>query len=415
MRHLLRPLPLALSLLLAACATTPIPKAAPPRAEAPAAVVPDVAASTPASPPTPAATNVWERLRGSFAMTDCAADPAIDTWARRYTRSPKHFEAQMRRILPRLFYVQAVAQRHGVPGEFALLPWVESHFNPVAPRKHRAAGMWQIMPGTARHMGLAIGRDYDGRLDVPAATDKVMALLKGYHDHFQDWRLTDYAYNAGRFGIDRLVRREGAPPAAPAVPTLPVRAGTRQHLVKLMAIACVVNEPERFHVTLPTLDENRQLVTVELNQRLSLEQAAQQAGLPRAALADLNAGYRNGIVDTRHGGRLLLPRQHADQLRTALLAQAVGGPDDRVASVSTKPALPNLDDDDPSATSKAEHIPATPTIDAAATPTHVVRRGDTLSELARHYGVKVSQLKRWNHLGGNAIRIGQKLTVGAPN
>ena len=414
MRHVLRPLPLTLSLLLAACATAPIPQPAPPKAEAPVAVVPDVADGVPASPQAPAATNVWERLRGSFAMADCAADPAIDVWARRYTRSPKHFEAQMRRVLPRLFYVQESAQRHGVPGEFALLPWVESHFNPVAPHKNRAAGMWQIMPGTARHMGLAVERDYDGRLDVPAATDKVMALLKGYHDHFQDWRLADYAYNAGRYGIDRLVERDGMPPAEPAVPTLPVRAGTRQHLVKLMAIACVVREPGRFHVTLPTLEESQQLVTVEVGQRLTLDQAAQQAGLPRAALAGLNAAYRNGLIDTRHGGRLLLPRQHADQLRTALLAQAVGGPSDLVASVSAKPQLPNLGDDDPPATSKAEHIPATPTIDASAPRVHVVRRGDTLSGLARHYGVKVSQLKRWNHLGGNAIRIGQKLTVGAP-
>jgi membrane-bound lytic murein transglycosylase D len=414
MKHVLRPLPLALSLLVAACATAPIPKAPPPRAEAPVAEVPDVAASAPASPRAPAATDVWERLRGSFVMTDCAADPAIDTWARRYTRSPKRFEAQMGRILPRLVYVQESAQRHGVPGEFALLPWVESHFNPVAPRKNRAAGMWQIMPGTARHMGLAVERNYDGRLDLPAATDKVMALLKGYHDHFHDWRLADYAYNAGRYGIDRLVNREGALPAEPAVPALPVRAGTRQHLVKLMAIACVVREPGRFHVTLPTLEESQQLVTVELNQRLSLDRAAHQAGLPRAALADLNANYRNGIVDTRHGGRLLLPRQHAEQLRTALLAQAVGGPSDLVASVSAKPELPDLGDDDQPATRKAEHIPATPTVDATDGPrTHVVHRGDTLSELARRYGVNVAQLKRWNRLDGSALRIGQKLTVGA--
>ena len=416
MKHVLRPLPLALSLLVAACATAPIPKAPPPRAEAPVAQVPDVTAGAPASPQAPAATNVWDQLRGSFAMADCAADPAIDTWARRYTRSPKRFEAQMRRILPRLVYVQESAQRHGVAGEFALLPWVESHFNPVAPHKRRAAGMWQIMPGTARHMGLDVGRDYDGRLDVPAATDKVMALLKDYHDYFQDWRLADYAYNAGRWGVDRLVNREGAPPAEPAVPTLPVRASTRQHLVKLMAIACVVRDPARFHVTLPTLEQSRHLVTVQLDRRLSLDQAARQAGLPRAALADLNAGYRNGIVDTRHGGRLLLPRQQAEQLRTALLAQAVGGPGDLVASVSAKPSLPDLGDDDPPATRKAEHIPATPTVDAPAQPqAHVVRRGETLFELARRYGVKVAQLKRWNHLEGNAIRIGQKLTVGAPD
>ncbi|MCX7515118.1 transglycosylase SLT domain-containing protein [Frateuria hangzhouensis] len=411
MNRVFRPLPLALSLVLAACATAPAPKAPPPRAEAPAPMLPDAVASAPASPLPPASTTVWERLRGSFEMADCNADPAIDTWARRYTRSPKGFEAQMRRILPRLVYVQESAARHGVPGEFTLLPWVESHFKPVPPRKNRAAGMWQIMPGTARHMGLSVRRDYDGRLDLTTSTDKVMALLKHYHDYFQDWRLADYAYNAGRYGVDRLVNREGAPPAEPAVPTLPVRAGTRAHLVKLMAIACVVREPERFHVKLPTLDADQQLVTVELTRRLSLDDAAQQAGMPRAALADLNAGYRNGVIDTRHGGQLLLPRRHAEQLRTALLAQAVGGPSDRVASVSAKPGLPDLGEEDVPATRQAEHIPAAPGVDSPEV--HVVKRGDTLFDIAHHYGVRVTELRQWNHLRGNTIRIGQKLKVGA--
>ncbi|MGN2254872.1 transglycosylase SLT domain-containing protein [Frateuria sp. GZRe12] len=414
MKPVLRPLPLVVSLLLTACAIAPVPQSTTPRVEAPQAQVPDVAAA-PATPQAPVTTtNVWERLRGSFAMTDCSADPAIDTWARRYTRSPKRFEAQMQRILPRLVYVEESAMRHGVPGEFALLPWVESHFNPVAPNRNRPAGMWQIMPATARHMGLSVGSSYDGRLDLTESTDKVMALLSHYHDYFQDWRLADYAYNAGRYGIDRLVNREGAPPAEPAVPALPVRAGTRAHLVKLMAIACVVREPERFHVTLPTLDEDAQLVALEVNRRLPLKRVAHQAGMPLEALSVINAGYRNGIIDTRHGGRVLLPRRHADQLRSALLAQAVADPNERVASVSPDPVLPGLGDDDPPATRKAEHIPGSPAADAAATPVvHVVRRGDTLFDLARRYHVQVAQLKRWNHLGGSDIRIGQKLTVSA--
>lgn len=416
MKHVLRPLTLALALLVAACATAPVPEATPPRAEATAVAVPDLPAAASAAAQAPAApADVWERLRGSFAMADCAADPAIDTWARRYTRSPAHFEAQMQRILPRLVYVQESAARHGVPGEFALLPWVESHFRPVPPRRNRAAGMWQIMPGTARHMGLSVGRSYDARLDLTESTDKVMELLSHYHDHFRDWRLVDYAYNAGRYGIGRLVSREGAPPAEPAVPTLPVRAGTRAHLVKLLAIACVVREPERFRVTLPVLEQDRQLVTVDVNQRLPLEEAARQAGLPQEALAEINAGYRNGIVDTRHGGRLLLPRRHAEQLRTALLAQAVGDPAERVASISAKSTLPALDDDAGPATRDAEHIPATPGAASADGPVvHVVRRGDTLSALARRYHVRVAQLKRWNQLGDSTIRVGQTLKVGAP-
>lgn len=416
MRHPTRPLPLALSLLLAACATAPVPKAHPPGIEPPTATVADIATGKPTQPHAPASADVWERLRGSFAMPDCAADPAIDTWARRYTQAPKRFEAQLRTVLPRLVYVQEIAARHNVPGEFALLPWVESHYQPIAPHKNRPAGMWQIVPSTARHMGLRIERGYDGRLDVPAATDAVMALLGHYHDWFQDWRLADYAYNAGRFGIDRMLAREGAPPAEPAVPTLPVRAGTRAHLVKLLAIACVVREPERFHVTLPTLDSDQQLVAVQLSERLPLAKAARLAGLPLAAVTGLNAGYRDGTVTPQRGG-LLLPRRDAEKLRAALLAQAADGHGPLVASLDGAAALPTVDDADAPATQRSEHVPGTPAPVAADAPprVHVVKPGDTLFDIARTYAIDVAQIKRWNRLHGSALRIGQKLLLRAPD
>lgn len=413
MKTLLRPLPLALALLIGACATAPISGPRAPGIEPPTTQIHDIRTAPPASPATPAGSDVWGRLRGSFAMADCAADPRIEAWARRYTVSPQRFESQMRAVLPQLAYVQESAARHGVAGEFALLPWVESHFRPVPPRKNLPAGVWQIVPVTARHMNLAVERGYDARLDLAASTDAVMALLSHYHDWFQDWRLADYAYNAGRYGIDRLLARDGAPPAQPAIPALPVRAGTRDHLVKLLAIACVVREPERFHVTLPALEDDRQLVSVAVSGRLSLNHAARLAGLPPATLASLNAGYRSGIVDARHGG-LLLPRKQAAGLRTALLAQAADSHAGRVASVGDAPRLPDLGDDPPPATRQPEHVPATPAPDASkpAPPrVHVVRAGETLLKIAHRYRVRVMELKRWNHLQGDAIAVGQKLVV----
>jgi membrane-bound lytic murein transglycosylase D len=414
MKHFPRPLPFALALLLTACATAPTSRPGEPGIAPPTAEIHDITATKPANPTAAASNDVWGRLRGSFAMADCSADPGVEAWARRYTVSPQRFESQMRAVLPRLVYVQEIAARHGVPGEFALLPWVESHFRPIPPQKNRPAGMWQIVPTTARHMGLAVERDYDARLDLTTSTDAVMALLSHYHDWFQDWRLADYAYNAGRYGIDRLLARDGAPPAEPAVPTLPVRAGTREHLVKLLAIACVVREPERFHVTLPTLEDDQQLVEVPVTERLPLARAARLAGLPPATLATLNAGYRNGVVDTHRGGRLLLPRKQAAQLRTALLAQAAAGSADLVASVGSAPGLPHLGDDPSQPTRQPENVPSPPDPAAGTSVrTHVVKAGDTLGRIARRYHVRVTQLKHWNHLHGDAIEVGQKLAVSA--
>src|SRR5574337_558260 len=120
--------------------------------------------------------------------------------------------------------------------------------------------MWQIMPANARSMGLRIDHHYDGRLDLPIAAHAVMKLLAQYHDRFHDWRVADYAFNAGEFRLRRLLQEHGAPTDEPVIPDLPVPKVTREHLVRLLAIACVIREPERFHVALPILPDTERLV-----------------------------------------------------------------------------------------------------------------------------------------------------------
>lgn len=344
--------------------------------------------TTQSKPPTPAplephaqpATDSWDRLRRSFAMSDCDAGPAVLARARRYTRYPKQFESRLRAVLPRLMYVQQAAARYGVAGEFVLLPWVESHFRPLTTRNNRPAGMWQIMPITAGAMGLRVDGHYDGRLNVPAATDAVMNLLLKYHEQFHDWRVADYAYNAGEFAIRRIIREQGLPPAQPAIPHWPVSKGTREHLIKLMAIACVVREPARFHVSLPTLPKNQHLVKVKVTRPISIAMAARQAGMPAKKLKQLNSAFRGTTVDTRAAPYLLIPRRHARQLRGALQDRNI------------------------------EWTPVT----AAKPTTHRVRRGDNLWKIAHRYSVKISQLRRWNHLQGDTLRAGRILVVSAP-
>ena len=128
-------------------------------------------APQPASPDS----NVWERLRSSFAMADCDADPSVLLQARQYTRHPRQFEKRLLEVMPRLVYVQQVAAQYDVAGEFVLLPWVESHFQPVSGRRHRPAGMWQIMPVTADAMR-AHHLPVHAVADAPGATGMVDAL-----------------------------------------------------------------------------------------------------------------------------------------------------------------------------------------------------------------------------------------------
>jgi len=407
-RHLpLRLLPLALTAVLAACATTPPHPLPAKSASAPApAETADSAPPAVAATPAPATGDIWDRLRGSFALADCDADPAVLSWAHRYTRNPQRFEEEVRSALPKLTYVQQVAASHDVPGEFALLPWIESGFRPILGRRgHAAAGMWQIMPATARAMGLRVDRHYDARLDVQASADAVMKLLSRYHDEFDDWRVADVAYNAGELNARRLLDKHGQPPAAPVIPTWPVRHASREHLTRLLAMACVVREPERFHVSLPTLTPEQHLVSVPLPRSMPLALAADHAGMSLSNLKDLNAAFRNGIADAGAASYLMMPVGHAQQFRDALLNQAASTDADRLPGTIMPTGMGSAE----TADADADAAPSS----ARRPRTHRVKAGETLWQLARHYAVSVPDLERWNHLQGGRIKPGQMLRLGA--
>nr|WP_308427761.1 transglycosylase SLT domain-containing protein [Rhodanobacter panaciterrae] len=400
MRKHLRPLPLLLPLLLAACAGVPTHAPYQPIVKPPTTTLapPRIEEVIPPNPPLVSPSgNMWDQLRSSFAMADCDADPSVLAQARRYTHNPQQFEDQLREVLPRLIYVQQVAAQYDVAGEFVLLPWVESHFQSPPVRNHQPAGMWQIMPVTAGSMGLRVDGRYDGRLDVPAAANAVMKLLKQYHDQFHDWRVADYAYNAGEFSVRKFIQKHGMPADEPVIPKWPVRSVTREHLTKLLAMACVVREPARFDVSLPTLPDEQHLVQVKITHSMPMARAADHAGISVNTLKDLNAAFRSDMIDAGAASYLLLPASHVDQFRNALLAQ---------------PQTTTTDDRRDSTTNMAV---TSPPVAKTQRKTHTVRPGDSLWQIAHDYAVNVTQLQRWNHLRGNTLKLGQVLQVSDAN
>ena len=405
-----RPLPLALTGLLAACTTTPpqpsnhAPSIAPPQSTP---MVSDIAHPTgTAATAEPAAPgDVWGTLRSSFAMDDCDADPAIMSAAHVFTRNPQRFEDQLSDVLPHLAYVQQIAAKHQVAGEFVLLPWVESHYQPVPGHKNNPAGMWQIMPVTAQALGMRVDKRYDGRLDVPQATDKVMALLRRYYDDLGDWRMADYAYNAGEFSVRNMTDKYGKPAADPAIPRMPVKRVTREHLVKLLAMACVVREPERFHVTLPQLPSEQRLVKVEVGHAMPVTQAASHAGMSVSDFKFLNSGFRSDTVDPNVASYLLLPSGKAEQFRQSSLQADSSIGDTSAASLASISEGGSSADDEHSSSDQdkpGKHAKAT---------TYKIKSGDTLSTIARRYSVTTKQLQRWNRLQGARLKPGQTIKV----
>jgi membrane-bound lytic murein transglycosylase D len=333
-------------------------------------------------------------------MSDCDADPQIMVWARRYTQNPQRFEAQMSDALPQIIYVQQAAQKNNVAGEFVLLPWVESQYRPVPGHRNLPAGMWQLVQSTARVIGVPVGHGYDGRMDTSAATDGVMHMLRGYYDELHDWRLVDYAFNRGEYGVQRLVQQHGLPPDEPAIPKLPVPHITREHLTKLLAISCVVREPARFNVQLPTLPTDQRLETVQVNHGMMLSKAADHAGMETGDLKRLNPALQGNFLSTDAPEHLLMPHRNAEQLRNAM---QIADDQHMLASTSADPLLPATHDDQADTDAQADapqHV-----------RTHVVRSGESLWQIAHHYSTSTSTLERLNHLHGKALKPGQVLKL----
>jgi membrane-bound lytic murein transglycosylase D len=392
-----------LAILLTACST--VPSSNVPRGPA-VTIAPKVAVASSLQPTIPdhAATmpvvDMWDQLRGSFAMADCDADPSVLDWAHRYTRNASEFESRMQGILPRLAYVQQVAADYDIAGEFVLLPWVESGFQNVPGRRKRPAGMWQIMPVTAGSMGLHVDGHYDARLDTAASATAVMKLLKMYHDQFHDWRIVDYAYNGGEFKIRQLMQTRSLPPALPVIPKWPVQRVTREHLTKLLAIACVVRDPSRFNVSLPTLSPDDQLVRVSVSHSMPIAQAANHAGMSVDIMKGLNAAFRADMIDVGASPYLMLPASHVGQFQSALQ----GAPKITDAASAT-PALAGSTRTAAAGRSNPSH-PKHPT-----RKTYRVKPGESLWRIAQRYSINVDQLQRWNHLHGGALKPGQILLL----
>ncbi|MDN5923746.1 MAG: lytic transglycosylase domain-containing protein, partial [Xanthomonadales bacterium] len=229
-----RLLPLLGCLLLSACATAPQQS---PAAAATAVVAPVAEASVASLPivaiPTQAP-GFWDQLRASFVLTGCEDNAVVAHWAARYTAHPQRFDARLKNVLPELRYIADAVHSQNIPGEFVFLPWVESSYRPLPARGNGAGGMWQIMPRTARSLGLRIDQRYDARLDLHLATHAALRLLQRYDDKFHDWRLADMAYNAGMYGILKLLNARSTPLDDRAIPALPVKPVTRNHLAKLI-------------------------------------------------------------------------------------------------------------------------------------------------------------------------------------
>lgn len=379
----------------------------------------------------------WDRLRERFALGGCTYSEAVPREAHRYTRSAQHFSESWRDAMPVFLLVLAEIERRDLPGEFALLPYVESGYLALPPRASGPAGIWQLMGRTAIDQGLHVSRDQDQRLDILASTDVALGLIERYDREFSDWRLANMAFNAGEYRVKRVLGNASPTTLdAQRLAKLKLSAATHQHLIRLLALACIISEPERFGVELPRENLDDQLAEWIPPKAIDLRLAASLAGLSMAEILRFNAAWTGQLRPHGPAQRLLLPAGSIDRLNLAIKdfpADMLGAwHKQRIDAGTTLVSLASDLGIAPHVLAAANQLNENEQLNSGqsllmpgAEPasripdnrdTHTIKPGDTLSGIARQYRIRLEDLLRWNGLATRSIlRPGSKLRIHAPS
>lgn len=383
-----RYLTLLFTLIAAGCAQLPTgelavteTETAPPPAATVLTFAPTAAAEPPvviAAPPPPEPVakappprDMWERIRASYKL------PAMDTdlvrdWETRYTAKPEYFVRMIERGSRYLFHIVEEIERRKMPAEIALLPMIESAYNPQAYSKAHASGLWQFIPSTGRHYGLRQNWWYDGRRDVIAATSAALDYLEKLYAQFGDWELALASYNWGEGAVARAMARNQAKGLPTDYASLTMPAETRNYLPKLIAVKNIIADPARFGVQLASAPNAPYFETVTVKRHIDVKLAAKFAEMPLEEFKFLNPAHNKQVIKA-YAETIVLPR-------------------DKVSIFHA-----NFDNH------------SQPLVSWQA---HTVKPGEKPEKIAAKYGMSVAELKQVNNIGGkNNFHTGQPLLV----
>ena len=338
----------AVAMLAAGCAATPpsLPANAPAVAAPAAPAAPASAAST-AQPPAPAAgtasspapgashpagaalpeahyTSIWQRIRAGFGIPDMNGpqmQPYVEQAVHWYTTRPDYVARMTERSRKYLYYIVQEVQRRGMPTELALLPFIESAFNPDALSSAQASGMWQFIPSTGRHFNLRQTMFQDGRRDVMASTRAALDYLGKLHQMFGDWQLALAAYNLGEGGLQRAIAYNQAHGLPVSYSHLDMPLQTRNYYPKLQAVKDIIEDPARYGITLPVVPDHPYFKPVTIHRDIDVAQAARLAGITVAEFRSLNPAFNKPLIVAATHPRILLPYDNATAFEQALAAR----------------------------------------------------------------------------------------------
>ncbi len=262
------------------------------------------------------AADLWDRIRRGFAMSDLDTDE-VATQQIRYLSHPNALRSLFERSYRYLYHIVDELERRGLPTELALLPMVESGFNPMALSSSRAAGLWQFIPSTGRYFKLDQNEWVDERRDIVASTDAALDYLERIYDMHGDWHLALASYNWGEGAVARARKKNEAAGLPTELPYLKLPDETRRYVPKLQALKNIIARPELFKIDLPHVPNRLYFESVESPPGIDLAMAADFAQLPLEELVALNPAFRRPVIPEGRQ-RLILPADRVELFQSKL-------------------------------------------------------------------------------------------------
>lgn len=381
--------------------------------------------------------DVWERIRRGYAIPNLNS-PLVDQWTAYYAKHPQSIQRMADRSGKYLFYIVDEINRRGLPTELALLPFVESAYNPNALSSARASGLWQFIPSTGTAFNLEQNYWQDQRRDPIASTNAALDYLEYLFEYQGDWFLAFASYNWGEGSVRRALDKNSAAGRPLDYRHLKMPKETTNYVPKLQAIKNIVADPEKYNVVLPIVDNEPYFVVISKDRDIDLAIAAKLAEMPVEAFAELNPAYNQGVIMAQLKPEIILPREKAPIYLANLAGyegdltswkKYPGRKGESLTEISTKfnvsvSAIRRANEMKRGQTRLPDNqiviIPG-PTTDVTiatasvsrniSTKSYRVRRGDTLSGIARKYRTSVRNLRQLNNIRGSKLSIGQRLKV----
>lgn len=396
--------------------------------------------------------DLWDRIRRGFAMPDLDND-LVRNREQWYASRPDYVQRMTQRASRYLFYIVEEVERRGLPTELALLPFIESAFNPQAVSVAKASGMWQFIPSTGKHFELTQNIFRDERRDVMASTRAALDYLTKLYGMFGDWHLALAAYNWGEGSVQRAIARNQKSGLPTDYENLRMPVETRYYVPKLQAIKNIVSRPESYGLALQSIENHPYFLTVEIQRDIDVQLAARLAGVPMEEFRALNPQMNKPVILAAGTPQILLPydnarlfiRNLADHrgplaswtawvvprtMRPGEAAKVAGLDEDELREVNKIPKgmlikvgstlLVPRDGvrhakDVSSEIADNAIIALAPDVPPGRRTVVKAGKRDTLASLAKRYGVSVAQVAQWNRLTPSAsLARGQRVVLYLP-